>query len=86
MRLNNAGRMVERWWAELTNKFPSVETNEYIVMPNHVHGIIGIVQAALPERSNSDTVGAALCGRPAFCPRMLKGAHTGAPLRFAFGR
>lgn len=51
MRLNDAGRMVERWWAELMNKFLSIEINEYIVMPNHFHGIVVIV-------------GAALCGRP----------------------
>src|SRR5437879_13388023 len=39
MRLNDAGRMVERWWAELGNKFPSVETDEYVVVPNQFHGI-----------------------------------------------
>src|SRR2546426_9828579 len=50
MRLNDAGRMVERWWAELGNKFPSVETDEYVVMPNHFHGIIVIVGARSEER------------------------------------
>ena len=47
MQLNDAGQMVEKWWAELTHKFPSVETDEYIVMPNHFHGIIVIVGADL---------------------------------------
>ncbi len=40
MRLNDAGRMVERWWAELGHKFPNVTSDTYIVMPNHFHGII----------------------------------------------
>ena len=34
MELNDAGRMVERWWAKLTEKFPSAKTDEFIVMPN----------------------------------------------------
>jgi REP element-mobilizing transposase RayT len=56
MRLNDAGRMVERWWVELGNKFPSVETDEFVVMPNHFHGIITIVGADLrvcPDRTGA---------------------------------
>src|ERR1700719_3806097 len=58
MELNDAGQMITRWWAELNHKFPTVETNEHIVMPNHFHGIITIV-------GHPDPVGAALRGRPA---------------------
>lgn len=39
-RLNEAGRMVEKWWLELNRKFPNVDTDEYVVMPNHFHGIV----------------------------------------------
>lgn len=34
--------MVAWWWAELANKFPSVQLDAFIVMPNHVHGITGL--------------------------------------------
>ncbi len=47
---NPANIMISKWWIELNNKFPSIQTDEHIVMPNHFHGII--------------RVGAALCGRP----------------------
>ena len=40
MRLNDAGGMMERWWLELNHKFPAIETDEYVIMPNHVHGIV----------------------------------------------
>ena len=40
MRANDAGRMVERWWAELPAKFSHLELDAGQVMPNHVHGII----------------------------------------------
>jgi len=45
MRLNNAGFIVKTWWQKVTNKFLSVQTDEYVVMPNHFHGIINIVGA-----------------------------------------
>ncbi len=40
MRLNDAGGMMERWWLELNHKFPAIETDEYVIMPNHFHGIV----------------------------------------------
>jgi REP element-mobilizing transposase RayT len=40
MRMNNARKMLARWWEELPRKFPSVELDEFVVMPNHFHGIV----------------------------------------------
>jgi len=34
--------MVERWWDELTRKFPHVANDSFVVMPDHIHGIIVI--------------------------------------------
>ena len=42
IRLNDAGTMVDRWWQELLGPFPMVELDEYVVMPNHIHGILWI--------------------------------------------
>lgn len=50
--LNDAGRMIEAWWEELPHKFPTIDRDVSVIMPNHFHGIVAIV-------------GAALCGRPA---------------------
>ena len=44
MARNDAGRMVEEWWRKLPDKFPIVEIDQYIVMPNHMHGIIVITE------------------------------------------
>jgi REP element-mobilizing transposase RayT len=60
MRLTDAGRMVEKWWKELENKFPSIEIDAFTTMPNHFHGILIIDQSPGTERN----VGAALRGRP----------------------
>lgn len=40
MELNEPGRMVQTVWDELPNHYPGVEADAFVVMPNHVHGII----------------------------------------------
>lgn len=40
--MTDAGKMVERYWTALENKFPSVLLDEYVIMPNHLHGILHI--------------------------------------------
>jgi REP-associated tyrosine transposase len=37
---NNAGEMIAKWWGKLETKFPTVKIDAFIVMPNHVHGIL----------------------------------------------
>ena len=40
MVMNDAGKMVQRIWNDLTLRFMNVELDELIIMPNHIHGII----------------------------------------------
>ena len=42
MKLNDAGRMVESIWEKLSQHNEDVETDAFVVMPNHFHGIIMI--------------------------------------------
>jgi putative transposase len=50
MRLNQPGFAVEKWWKELERKFPSIKIDEYyVVMPNHIHGIVFITSSPSPE-------------------------------------
>ncbi len=69
MRLNDAGRMIEELWVELANKFATVKTGEYVIMPNHVHGIV-VIDAPI------GVVGAALCGCPEASGHPPRGAPT----------
>ena len=43
MVLNDAGEMVHRQWRALADRFDSVELDEIVIMPNHLHGIIELV-------------------------------------------
>ncbi|WP_299645127.1 transposase [uncultured Chloroflexus sp.] len=56
MRLNDAGRMVWDEWDALPDRFPGLELDAFVVMPNHVHGIIVLTGSA--------TVGAGLVPAP----------------------
>ena len=40
MRLNEVGRMVSTEWDTLPARFPGVALDAFVVMPNHIHGII----------------------------------------------
>jgi len=45
MRLNAMGRIAEENWRSIPAHFPQVGLGEFVIMPNHVHGIIIIVGA-----------------------------------------
>jgi len=55
-------KMVENTWRELPNKYKGVHIDEYMIMPNHIHGIISI--ASSDDNDHTICVGANLCVRP----------------------
>ncbi len=70
IRLNESGQMVERWWFELKHKFPTIETDEFVVMPNHFHGVVVIAVGA----------GLRVGPHPEGTHAALQGTHVGVPL------
>ena len=57
MVLNDAGEYTQKCWTDISIHYPKIKLDEFVVMPNHVHGIIVI----------RDFVGAGL-SRPSFPP------------------
>jgi REP element-mobilizing transposase RayT len=47
MRLNDVGKMVVAAWEALPDRFQGIEQDAFVVMPNHIHGIIVLVGAGL---------------------------------------
>ena len=43
MRLNELGEMVAYTWHDLVNHVDGIMLDEYVIMPNHMHGVIIIV-------------------------------------------
>jgi REP element-mobilizing transposase RayT len=52
--INIIGELIEYWWCEIPNHFNGVGIDEFVVMPDHIHGIIII----------NNGVGADRCVRP----------------------
>ena len=42
MKLNDAGKLVEKEWINLKNRFCNIELHDFIIMPNHFHAILEI--------------------------------------------
>ena len=47
--LNSAGATVQSWWADIAKRFPPVEVDSFIVMPNHLHGILSLHDHDMPS-------------------------------------
>ncbi len=43
MHLNDTGRMVQQCWDDVPLHFPQVTLDAFVVMPNHIHGIVVMV-------------------------------------------
>ena len=48
--LNEDGEMVQKTWLELRTHLASIETDEMVVMPNHLHGIIVLLRPIAGDR------------------------------------
>jgi len=47
--LNERGVIVEHCWNDLVNHYRNVRLDEYVVMPDHFHGIVHIVSDGYPD-------------------------------------
>ena len=65
VRLNEIGLLVQQCWLAIPQHFPTVQLDESVVMPDHIHGIASIIEesrahpairpAALPGEAASTT-------------------------------
>ncbi len=40
--LNDLGRLVEKYWRAMPSKYPELELDEFVLMPNHFHAIVRV--------------------------------------------
>ena len=83
MSLNPAGESIQSWWQRLPDKFPSTTVKSFVVMPNHLHGVLVIDDTGQTHRSAptgpTETVGADPRVRPDI--RDVRTAFPPAPMR-----
>ncbi|AEI47505.1 transposase [Runella slithyformis] len=64
--LNDLGHIIQNEWLALPQRFPEIQLDEYIVMPNHFHGIICLAEAStasplIAEVNSTPTLGDIIC-------------------------
>jgi REP element-mobilizing transposase RayT len=55
MNLSKIGKIASQNWQDISNHYDRVELGEFVVIPNHIHGIIWIVGAHLGVSENDTT-------------------------------
>lgn len=50
--LNSAGKIVRDAWLVVPKRFPAITQHDFVVMPNHFHGILQIVEMPKGVASN----------------------------------
>lgn len=56
MTLNDIGQIANDIWQSIPDHYPNVSLDEYVIMPNHIHGII-----IIRENADYKNVGTAHC-------------------------
>ena len=49
MRMNEVGEMIQKEWLNFSEGFPTIQLDQFIVMPNHFHGILFITELEVGE-------------------------------------
>ena len=75
MVLTTAGEMIRQTWNEIPSVYPGVEVDAFIVMPNHVHGIVVLPSLESDLYPDLTAVGAPPCGCPSG-PKTSSGVDT----------
>ena len=53
LRLTKYGREIEKSWLNLSNIFDGIHLDEYVIMPNHLHAIIGFGRQVTQKNTNT---------------------------------
>ncbi len=74
MILNDAGRHADAYWREIPAHFPRAVVDEHIVMPNHIHGLLQLVDRDTACRGRLEAFGKPVAGSIPTIVRSYKAA------------
>ena len=69
VKLSSLGELAQKEWVNLTNRYKNIVLDEYIIMPNHIHGIIAI------EHKSNISIGDIICGYKSVTTRKYNKAN-----------
>ena len=56
MVLNDLGRYAEQCWDEIPKHFSNAELINFVIMPNHIHGLLRIINDDILDKTNVETL------------------------------
>ena len=56
MKPNDQGQLVNEYWLNIPSHYPEVELDDFIIMPNHVHGIIILKLLSIVETGHAPSL------------------------------
>lgn len=79
--LNSIGKIAQSVWTQIPQHFQGVELGEFVIMPNHMHGIVSITRRArhavpLPGKDRLETFSSPISGSIATMVRSFKAEVT----------
>ncbi|MBD3243196.1 MAG: hypothetical protein GF331_21585 [Chitinivibrionales bacterium] len=54
LRLTETGRIADQYWREIPSHAPNVELDEYVIMPDHMHGILRLTDCCHENAHRGD--------------------------------
>jgi REP element-mobilizing transposase RayT len=57
IQLSDVGQIVNKWLVELIQKYKNIELDEYVIMPNHMHGIMVVFDVPCRGEVSSPMMG-----------------------------
>jgi REP element-mobilizing transposase RayT len=54
IRLNEAGQMIDQEWNQISKRYGCVILDKYVIMPNHLHGILQILSGENDGNTSSE--------------------------------
>jgi len=76
VRLNPIGEIVRECWQRVPDHFPHACIDDFIVMPNHMHSILGLSGSTADDDKRRERFGAPVRGSVATVVRSFKAAVT----------
>src|SRR3954465_5707993 len=77
MKLSDVGTIVDGFWCTVQQKYPQIELDEFVVMPNHIHGLLWILGTAGAESPRPNL--SRIVGFYKYQTTRLVNEHLGAP-------
>jgi len=82
MVLNEAGELVKTCWLDLPHHYSNCDLDEFVVMPNHFHGIVRIVGNGLKPFPTQHGLPEIVRGLKTFSSRRINASKSGNPFQW----